>query len=160
MRRMTNYPFLLSLHAILAILLCVAIFTDLRSRIIDNWLTGIVALLALLMWIAVGMALWPDMAMQAGIGLAVFGFFTIIFILNQMGGGDVKLIAALALWFPLPTLMLMLIHMSIIGFILTLGFWVRHKRSGAEGQPETPYGVAIALAAPWSIYERYLNHFA
>jgi prepilin peptidase CpaA len=157
---MSDYPLLLGLHAILAILLCIAVVTDLRSRVIDNWLNAIIALLALLMWIAVGMAPWPDMAIQAGIALAVFGFFTIMFALNLMGGGDVKLLAALALWFPIGLLMKLLIHMSIIGFVLTLGYWIYHKRSKADGRAEVPYGVAIAIAGLWSIYERYLNHFA
>lgn len=156
---MDKQTLLLGLHAIVAMLLCTAIVTDVRSRIIDNWLNGLIAILAPVMWVIVGMAVWPDMAWQIGIGLAVFALFAAFFAMGAMGGGDVKLLGALALWFPLPDFFWLLIRMSIIGGLLTVVMLIRHKSSKTEAPLEVPYGVAISIAALWAIYERYLNHF-
>ena len=50
--------------------------------------------------------------------------------------------------------------MSIIGAVVTLIVWLRHKRLKKEGIAEVPYGVAIALAVIWLLTQRFLNHFA
>lgn len=125
---MNGQPLLFALHAALALLLCIAIYTDLRSRIIPNWLNGIIVCLAMLAWIAAGLPIWPDMAIQAGIALGVFALFTIFFIINAMGGGDVKMLGALALWFPLETLIPFLVLMSLIGGAITLGMYLYASR--------------------------------
>jgi prepilin peptidase CpaA len=149
----------LALHALLAIALMVAAISDLRTRTIPNWLTGGLALLAPALWFAVGMHVWPDMAFQLGIGIAAFSLFAVFCALNAMGGGDVKLIGALALWLPLVPTVWMLITMSIIGGVLTILFWLRHRMTKSTAKLEIPYGVAIALAGLWAVYERYLNQF-
>jgi prepilin peptidase CpaA len=156
---MGGQTLLLGLHGILAILLGVAIVTDVRSRIIDNWLNATIALLAPVMWVTISMSVWPDMAFQIGVAALVFGVCAGFFALNLMGGGDVKLLGALALWFPLKPLIWMLINMSVIGGLLTIVMLIRHKMSKSDAVLEIPYGVAIALAALWTVYERYLNHF-
>jgi prepilin peptidase CpaA len=75
-----------------------------------------------------------------------------------MGGGDVKLIGALALWLPLMPLLRMLVLMSLLGGALTLGMlltqWLRRRNIGAI---EVPYGVAITLGAGIVLYEPILN---
>ena len=45
------------------------------------------------------MPLWPDAAIQLGVALVVFLLLAGAFYAGMMGGGDVKLAAALALWF-------------------------------------------------------------
>jgi prepilin peptidase CpaA len=157
---MNGQSFLYPLYGLLVLLLCWAVFTDLRERIIANWLNLAIAGLAPVMWWASGLAVWPQMAQQIGLGVAVFALFAVFFALGGMGGGDVKLLGALGLWFPLLTLVNFLLVMSILGGLLTLIVWVRHKWTKAEGAVEVPYGVAISIAGLWSIYERYLNHFA
>jgi len=92
--------FRLALICALGTLLIVAAITDLRSRIISNRLNLIVAALAPLWWIACGLPLWPDVVAQLGAGIVVFAIFAGLFALGLMGGGDVKLLGALALWFP------------------------------------------------------------
>ena len=82
----------------LALLLVSAGIQDARTREIANWKNAAIALLAPLWWWANGLALWPDVAMQAGVAALVFAFFLGAFALGQMGGGDVKMIGALALW--------------------------------------------------------------
>jgi prepilin peptidase CpaA len=77
-----------------------------------------------------------------------------------MGGGDVKMIGALALWLPGPALFFMLMVMSIIGGVLTLIMMFDHWRRKAPGAVETPYGVAIAMASMVALGEPIFNHFA
>src|SRR3546814_7659686 len=85
----------------LGALLCYAAVSDAQRRIIPNWLTTMIALLAVPYWAAVGIGFWPEMAMQIALALSVFAVFAGLFALGLVGGGDVKLLAALALWLPL-----------------------------------------------------------
>jgi prepilin peptidase CpaA len=157
---MTSQTILICLLAALGVGLLFATYTDLRSRIIENWLNVVIALGAPLYWWASGLSLWPDVAIQLGLGLGVTVIFAGFFALGAMGGGDVKLLGALALWFPPIAFLTLLIVMSILGGVLTLAYLIRHKLAKMQGQPEIPYGVAISLAGLFAIYERYLNHFA
>jgi prepilin peptidase CpaA len=80
--------------------------------------------------------------------------------MGWMGGGDVKLLGALALWLPLVPLMRMLFAMSLLGGVLTLIVVAVHRLRKLKTSPEVPYGVAIASAGLWVIGELYLNQFA
>lgn len=108
------------LFGVLALLLLSAGIEDARTRNIANWKNIAIALLAPVWWWVSGMAIWPDIAIQVGIALLVFAFFAGAFALGQMGGGDVKLIGALALWLPVVPLVWMLVIMSLLGGALTL----------------------------------------
>lgn len=141
-------------------LMLLAAFTDVRRRQIDNWLNGAIALLAPLFWWANGYALWPDMAIQFGIALAVFGVFAGLFAIGAMGGGDVKMLGALALWLPLDELFTMLFVMAIGGGVLTATMLICHKLRKLQTNIEVPYGVAIAAGGFWVMTQPYLNHFA
>jgi prepilin peptidase CpaA len=131
------------------LLLLAAAWTDIRSRTIPNGLNAAIALLAIPWWWSAGWALWPEIAIQIGLAVIVFAIFAAAFAAGAMGGGDVKLITALALWLPLAPLARMLIIMAILGGLLTLAMLLRHRWQGAPGRPEIPYGVAIALAGLW-----------
>ena len=149
-----------ALLAILALLLLIAAATDLKSRIIANQLNLAVALLAPCYWWAGGLAIWPDMALQLALGLAVFAAFAGMFAMGWMGGGDVKLLGALALWLPFVPLLKLLMIMSLLGGALTLVVVAVHRLRDLKTNPEIPYGVAIACAGLWVIIEPYLNQFA
>jgi prepilin peptidase CpaA len=146
------------LLAVLALMLLTAAATDLRGRVIANPLNLAIALLAPAYWWASGMSVWPDMALQLALGLAVFAAFAVLFALGWMGGGDVKLLGALALWLPALLTLKMLVLMSLIGGVLTLAYVIAHRIRRAEQNPEIPYGVAIAAAALCVIGEPYFNH--
>ena len=151
----------------LVVLLGRAVWRDLTSRTISNRLNLCIAALAPLTWWWAGLPLWPGVAIQLAIAGIAFAAFTTAFALGMMGGGDVKLITALALWrVPLAPgeasfapLLQLLVVMALAGGVLTLVMLVRHRRAGAEGQPEIPYGVAIAAGAVAIYAERYLNQF-
>ena len=101
----------------LAIALLIAIATDLKSRRIYNWLTLSIALAAPLYWWSSGLAFWPGVAIQLGAGIGVFMACYLFFALGQMGGGDVKLLGALALWIPFDRLPALVVMMAVIGWI-------------------------------------------
>jgi prepilin peptidase CpaA len=147
------------LVGILALLLLAAAIWDLRTRTIPNSLNAAVALLAIPFWWATGVDPWPDAAIQVALAAAVFGLFAIAFALGGMGGGDVKMVAALVLWLPPQAVLMMLVIMSLAGGLLTLAMLLRHRVAKSQHQLEIPYGVAIAFAGLWLISERFLNQF-
>ena len=156
---MNTEHFIYLLWGGLAIALIVAAITDLKSRLISNKLNLVIALGAPIFWIASGMNFWPDMVVQVGIAAVVFTIFAGFFALGAMGGGDVKLLGAIALWLHWLTLVQMLVVMSIAGGVLTLLMIIRKKIQKTPGAVKVPYGVAISFAGLWVIYERYINHF-
>ena len=148
-------PFKYGLLAALAIALLVAGFTDLRSRHIGNWLTGAVALSAPLFWWASGLALWPDIAMQVGVAVAAFAVLAGLFALGAMGGGDVKLLTALALWIEPLWFLRLLVVMALLGGILTILFAAWHVTRRRKDKLAIPYGLAIASAGLWVLSVHY-----
>jgi prepilin peptidase CpaA len=144
----------------LGLLLVVAAGIDVRTYTIPNRLNLLIALLAPLFWWLVELPLWPDVAIRIGAALLVFGLLALAFAVGMMGGGDVKLAAAVALWFPPLATVKMLVVMSIAGGVLTLLILLVHRARRRAGRPKIPYGVAIAVGG-WAILaERYLNQFA
>ena len=153
---MVNLQFMLA--GVVALLLIVAAVIDGRTRIIPDSLNLAIALLAIPYWYATHLALWPDVAIQVGVAVAMFAVFLGVFALGQMGGGDVKLITALALFLTPTDFLRMLLVMAIAGGVLTVAMVVRH-RIKANGAPfENPYGIAIAFGGLVVLSERYLNH--
>jgi prepilin peptidase CpaA len=147
------------LFGVLAAALAVAAFVDWRSRRIPNWLNAGIALLAIPFWWAGSLSLWPDVAVQIGLATAILLLFWLAFSVGMMGGGDVKMIAALALWMPPLAMLKLLLVMSLAGGALTIAMLIPHRMAKSAGQPEIPYGIAIAFAGFWLISERILNQF-
>ena len=133
---------------------------DARTREIANWKTAAVALLAPLWWYANGLDPWPDMAVQLGCALAVFAVFLVAFHFGLMGGGDVKLIVALALWLPFASFLTMMMVMSIAGGVVTLIMMSEARIKKNRDNIEVPYGVAIAIAGLLAIREPLFNQFS
>ena len=148
------------LCAALAVMLLWAAVVDIRTRTIANGLNLAIALMAPLFCWAAGVDLWPDAAIRVGVAAAVFLLFALAFQVGAMGGGDVKLAAALALWFSPASTLKLLVLMSLAGGLLTLIVMIEHKYKKNEGRPEVPYGVAIAFGGLWLLAQRFLNHFA
>ncbi|WP_128892003.1 prepilin peptidase [Erythrobacter sp. HKB08] len=140
----------------LAIALLVAAFTDIRRRQIDNWLTGAIALAAPAFWWSSGLSLWPDVALQFAVAVGAFAVLAGLFALRMMGGGDVKLLTALALWIAPSLFLKLLIIMALVGGVLTvvMGSW--HVMRRQRDKLAIPYGVAIAIGALWVLGTDYL----
>ena len=135
----------LGLLSVLALSLLTAAYTDARSRKIYNWLTLPLAVAAPLFWWASGFGL-HDIGWQL---LSAGGWFVGLCLINaagMLGGGDLKLLTALALWIkPVPFLHLLVI-MSLVGGVLciVIAAWKISTRS--PHKPQVPYGMAIAVA--------------
>ncbi|MEA3065924.1 MAG: prepilin peptidase CpaA [Sphingomonadales bacterium] len=145
--------------ALLAAALLLAAVGDWRSRTIPNWLNAGIALLAIPFWWSIGLDFWPGVVRHLGLAATVFALFAIAFRFGAMGGGDVKMAAALALWLPFTGIVKLLAIMSVAGGVLTLIMLAAHRLTKAAGQPEIPYGIAIAFGGFWLIGERFLNQF-
>lgn len=143
----------------LAIGLLITIYTDLRYRLILNAITLPIALAAPLFWYANGTFSWPTIGYQLLLAFGVFALFTLFFMLRAMGGGDVKMFTALALWFPLSETMRLLLIASVLGLLVTIIFYVSHRFRGSGGKARIPYGIAIAIAGLCTAGEHIFNHF-
>ncbi len=157
---MINAGFTELLLGLLAILLLVAAVIDVRTFTISNSLNLSIAALAPIYWLSIAMPMWPGAAIQLALGAGVFTLFAGAFYAGMMGGGDVKLAAALALWFSPASTLKFLVLMSLAGGVLTLLVVALHRMRGKSGRPEIPYGVAIAFGGLVILTQRFLNQFA
>ncbi len=104
--------------------------------------------------------MWPAIAQQIGVALLVFAIFAGVFYIGAMGGGDVKMIAALALWMPAGLLLQFIMVMSLVGAALTIIILTYHKLSKTALNQGVPYAVAISAAGLWAVHQQYINHFS
>ena len=165
--------------AVLSVLLIWGAVCDLKARRIPNALNLAIALSAPLGWWAMGLSLWPDVGLQFAVALAVFLPLFLMFTLNAMGGGDVKMLTALALWIAPHLVMPMLLVMALVGGVLAAAMLVHHRLTAPDdaehapdepgrpapevagpevAAPEVPYGVAIAVAGLWAVHQQFINH--
>lgn len=147
------------LAAGLALMMLAAAISDIRNRTISNRLNMAIALLAIPYWFTLGLSPWPDMAWQLGLAFIVFAVFVGLFMVGGMGGGDVKMIGAVALWVPPALLLPMLMVMAIGGGLLSAAMLAHKYWTKKTEAPEVPYGVAIAAAGLWMLHQQYLNQF-
>jgi prepilin peptidase CpaA len=147
------------LLGLLAVMLITACWYDLKSRTIPNTLNVAIALLAIPFWWSTGLGLWPEVALQIAVATLLFSLFAAVFALGGMGGGDVKLVSAVALWLPWQAVVAMLVIMSLAGGALTLAMVIRKRLAKNTAQLEIPYGVAIAFGGLWLIGQRFLYQF-
>lgn len=155
---------------LLLTLLILAALTDLRERRIPNWLNGaVVALYPVHVLVAPAAIAWPT---AVALALVVLLLGLALFARDLIGGGDVKLIAAVSLWAGPDQLMPFLLVTTLTGgalclitlwfqrwglmvqaYLATLG--VAMPGGGAPRLPDgaadpsgasttLPYGVAIA----------------
>jgi len=130
--------------------LLAAAASDLRSRTIPNVLPLALALGFAVWAVAAPEPAWPWRLLGAALVLALgYGAWT----LRALGGGDVKLLAAAALWFPLKLLPSFLLAVTLAGGVQAL-VWLLLRRQGAlrltDGR--MPYAVAIAAAGLWVMF--------
>lgn len=99
---------------------------DVHSRRIPNWLTytGLVSALIFRSFL-LG---WAGMTSGFIGALAAGGVFYPFFLLGGMGGGDVKLVAAVGAWAGHPNILVILIAAAIAGGLIALGYMVLGKQ--------------------------------
>lgn len=149
------------IYALVGLLIVAAIEDGWRGRIanVTVALVGLGAVVAAVLG-GLQLALWQNLLL-AGLVLAAG---TVLFARGWMGGGDVKLLAACALWLDLTSGWKMLVAVAIAGGIETLLILIMRKLPWAEqwGTKLTifrrrggiPYGIAIAcgmmLVVSWA----------
>jgi prepilin peptidase CpaA len=145
------------LAAILFLMLLLASLEDLWRLQIEDWLSAGIALGAFLALAVAGPAagLWQNLLLFA----LVLGAGTLLFVRGWMGGGDVKLLAASALWFDLSQGWKMLVAVAISGGLLSLLImslrllpWsesFRRRIVWLQKHGDLPYGVAISAGMIW-----------
>ena len=144
----------------LAIALLVSIYTDIRYRLIYNIITLGIALSAPLFWLATGGFSVSEIGIHLVTATVTLTFFATAFHFGAMGGGDVKLFSALALWFHWIEVIRLILYASIIGALVTIIFLIIFKLKKRNGRARIPYGVAISVSGLWIVGERFFNHFA
>jgi prepilin peptidase CpaA len=136
----------IGLLATLLLLLATAAAMDVRARTIPNWLTLAVALLAVAWWIAIGLD-GGAILLRIGCAAALLLILAGLFALGAIGGGDVKLLVALALWLSPWTLLHLLVWMGFAGGVLSIFMVGLHRLRGRSDTIEVPYGIAISVPA-------------
>ena len=139
---------ILDLLAFAAVLVWAAV-GDMRRLIIPNWVSVAIAGLFALHVVASPSPIGILGAM--GVAAATLAIGVALFALNLIGGGDVKLMAAIALWAGSSRMLEFLFVTAIAGGIVAaaalLRRWHLAPAGGAHGSTaaiEIPYGVAIA----------------
>lgn len=143
--------------AILALLVWGAC-QDVLSFRLPNWLTLTTAVIATSL-VALTSAQMVDLVWHVGFGIAVLLVGLLMFRFNLLGGGDVKWLAALAIWIgPDLAFLRFLLLMGLAGGVLAIVMLVVRRLCPAygkqEGRTHLPYGVAIAVAG----LEYWLQH--
>lgn len=132
----------------LTLVLAWAVWQDLLHRRIPNRLLLGAAGLALVL------AAWPSgqgLASALGGGLIGGAVFAPLYLLRQMGGGDLKLMATAGLLVGMPRIAALCLSVAMAGGLLAL-YWFWRARQGpqhARGDAfqRMPYAVAIALGS-------------
>ncbi len=138
--------------AILAAALAASVVTDLRSRLIYNWVT-LPALLVELILVALA-AGWPGLRDSLLALLICAGPLALGSAFGAIGMGDVKLMAVVGVVAGSPSAALnVLLSVSIAGGAQAIGQWVYARARGREKPKYVPYGVAIAAGtfATWML---------
>ena len=145
---------------------------DIRSSRIPNQLTYSAVLAALLFRTAI---LGVSGLKSGALGMLVAGgLFLLLFVLGAMGGGDMKLMAAVGAWVGSTQVMMLILTAALAGGVLAIGRMILSKAvgqtlrntmhliyyrltSGLQPHPElnvqssdsqrVPFGVAIAVGA-------------
>lgn len=140
---------------LMAVLVSAAGIQDLLSRRISNLFPVFIVLLFLVASTIAGWRIdvWQNLASF----LLILTVGSFLFQRGVLGGGDVKLWAAVALWFKLPQLPVLILYIALTGGVLALvsilkRFFTRPDKS-ADGSNisslkrarSVPYGVAIAF---------------
>lgn len=137
----------------LIVVLCVLLFVAAAEDVVRLKISNVTALAVM---VAAGIA-----AALAGIVLALWqnvlvfllllGGGTMLFAAGKVGGGDVKLLAAVGLWMDLEQAVRLLVAVLLSGGILAIAFiglrLLFHRPHGLTRSMGVPYAVAIAAGA-------------
>lgn len=137
------------LAGLLFLALAAAAVEDAWRLRLSNVTCAFVLVLALVAILLSGfsLSLWQNLLMF----VVVLVLGTVAFSARWLGGGDVKLLASLALWMDVRTALWFLAAVFISGGLLALIFMAGRaafrRCAGDRGRKSVPYGIAIAIGA-------------
>lgn len=132
------------------IVIAIAVFTDLKSRRIPNWLTVSALAGALVFHLATG-GLSGLISSVCGF-LTGFGVLLALFLIGGGGGGDVKLMGAVGAWIGAWPTILVFLGSAAFVLLLMIGLLVikgpNHKSPDGKSLAKLtlPYAVPLALS--------------
>lgn len=130
----------------LAVLLIWAAVSDLRARIIRNWLTVSLMLGGLAQSFLAGGTVSPG---SSALGLlAGFGLLLLPFVIGAIGGGDVKLLAGIGAWVG-PTAVLQIFAVEAV-----IGMGIVLAQAAAAGRLAALFRNSVVLAMNMAHAER------
>lgn len=140
----------------LAALLILAVWHDWRHRRIPNRLLQVFALIALALCLrpsGLGLASVLSAALLGGLA------FMPLYLLGQMGGGDIKLLATTGLMVGIERMTSLCLAVALCGGVLALGWWWHQNRSttalslshrlphASSLHARMPYALAVAAGS-------------
>ena len=143
------------LALIVAVLLIAAAAEDAVRLRISNLVVLLILVAAIVAAILVGpeISLWKNLV----VFLALLGIGTPMFAAGKLGGGDVKLLASVGLWFDFAGALWMILAVALAGGLLALVVLILRSIGWSEEMRRRvvllrpgggiPYGVAIAAGA-------------
>lgn len=146
----------LALMFVLTSCLILISLIDYKTQIIPDALVGVIAVSGALYNLLYAQQSISDMLLGAAVGFAVM---LAIFVISRgvMGGGDVKLSAAVGLWLGVEGTLLFLLLAFIMGGVISLLLLVSGVKSKGEA---IPFGPFLCLAAFITvIYQPFLLNF-
>jgi len=145
-------------------LVLAAAVSDATSFTIPNWMS--LALLAIFPVAALAAGLPPSaIGLHFAVGTTVLVVGIGMFVMRWIGGGDAKVLAAVALWVGWPAILTLLVGAALAGGLLAIVLitlrsdrvrpvivlgppWINRLADKGEG---VPYGVAIAAGALFAL---------
>lgn len=139
------------------VLLIVAAVSDITRYRIPN--TIVYAIVAAFAVGAIANFAWPAIVWPVAAGLVVFVVGAVLFAFGMFGGGDVKLLAAMALWTGFADLPRFLLIMGVAGGLIGLVLLLKRRRQepamanaapapAESSQPEAAVAAAQVTEAP------------
>ncbi len=146
--------------------ICYAIVSDFTRLVIPNWI--VIALVSAFAVFAAVRMEPGSILVHIAVAAIVLLFFLGFFLVGWVGGGDVKLIAAIALWMGPEKASLFVMLTALLGSLLALALlqikkhghragaapgstwgstWLLQRLRVLAEQGRCPYGVAIGVAA-------------
>jgi prepilin peptidase CpaA len=162
---MSELPILQLFCVLYVLCVCTAIWTDVTSLLIPNWVSVLLAVSFIpfaLMHLGTS-----GLLQNFAIAAVVFGVCVVFFVVGWMGGGDVKFLTATSVWMGSDQILPFLFKIAIIGAAVALvliyfrsyanpwrGWGARFAVLGrilelADAR-KVPYGLPIGGAALWS----------